>query len=119
MDVENGTIPEDGHCNNIGGIHTRVVLVCNASVKWTDPNISSIVRVIHIGTDPCYVCRSLPQLWHRKLQKSLFSLFLQYVLEIPYSGACIPVGPTDSVPTDSGHIPSPSLGWILAGRLVM
>ena len=110
MDVENGTIPDDGQCNNIGGLHTRVVLVCNASAKWTEQQLSAVVRVIHIGTDPCYVSRSLPK--YAKVGSSLSSCYSpppQYEIEVPYSGACIPIGPEVG-----GATPSP-VGWILIG----
>ena len=56
MDVENGSRPDDGRCNKYG-IRTRVVLVCNFSVKWPDnQNLTSLIEVVYLEAgDPCEV----------------------------------------------------------------
>ena len=56
MDVQNGSMPEDGRCNNNYGIKTRVVLSCNSTVQWTNNDLSSFTKVAYLEeAEPCEV----------------------------------------------------------------
>ena len=56
MDVENGSRPDDGRCNTRYGIRTRVVLVCNSTVQWTNQDLAGLIEVAYLeAIDPCEV----------------------------------------------------------------
>ena len=60
LDVENGSIPDDGKCNQRKGISTRVVLVCNPSVKWTNQDLGSNLHIVHTEfPNSCEVSRTV------------------------------------------------------------
>ena len=68
LDVENGSIPDDGRCVQHRGISTHVVLLCNSSANWTNQDLGKNFHIEHSDLlDPCKVSRTtiilLPYSW--------------------------------------------------------
>ena len=80
LDMENGSIPEDGRCVQHRGISTHVILLCNSSANWTNQDLGNNFHVEHSDLlDPCTVSRTTIELlpYSRK--------FCSFIVFIPYS----------------------------------
>ena len=60
LDVENGSVPDDGKCAHLGGIRTRIVLSCNPSAKWTNQDLGSNFHIEYFrSVEPCEVSSTI------------------------------------------------------------
>ena len=100
LDVENGSIPDDGRCVQHRGISTRVVLLCNSSANWTNQNLGNNFHVEHSDLwDPCTVSRTTIELlpYSRK-----FCSGCRKFLDIQYS--LLVFDQANAMSTDSGRV---------------
>ena len=74
MDVMNGSQPDNGRCNSVHGIKTRVVLTCNSSVEWKTNDLTGLIRVAYQeAIDPCQVCKQ-----YRTFEQKFITIYVSW-----------------------------------------